>query len=160
MRGHFKSLAYGFFPVSNFSDFQFVLWYNHALYGFELLKYIETCFMVHLCFVNVLYTQKYNVFYSGYVEISVCQFYYFIQMFSCLLIFVCFFLLVTKRCSTKSSTPLSLQICLFPLEVLSVLHILNSVQFSHSVMSNLLQPHGLQHTRLPCPPPTPRACSN
>ena len=28
---------------------------------------------------------------------------------------------------------------------------LSSVQFSHSVMPNSLQPHGLQHTRLPCP---------
>ena len=37
---------------------------------------------------------------------------------------------------------------------------LNSVQFSHSVMSNSLQPHGLQHTRLPCPSPTPKTCSN
>ena len=27
-------------------------------------------------------------------------------------------------------------------------------------MSNSLQPHGLQHTRLPCLSPTPRACSN
>ena len=27
-------------------------------------------------------------------------------------------------------------------------------------MSNSLQPHGLQHTRLPCPSPTPRADSN
>ena len=27
-------------------------------------------------------------------------------------------------------------------------------------MSNSLQPHGLQHTRLPGPSPTPRACSN
>ena len=35
-----------------------------------------------------------------------------------------------------------------------------SVQFSHSVMSNSLQPHGLQHTRLPCPSPTPRAYSD
>ena len=35
-----------------------------------------------------------------------------------------------------------------------------SVQFSCSVTSNSLQPHGLQHTRPPCPPPTPRACSN
>ena len=35
-----------------------------------------------------------------------------------------------------------------------------SVQFSHSVMSNSLRPHGLQQTRLPCPSPTPRACSN
>ena len=33
-------------------------------------------------------------------------------------------------------------------------------QFSHSVMSNSLGPHGLQHARLPCPSPTPRACSN
>ena len=36
----------------------------------------------------------------------------------------------------------------------------NSVQFSHSVTSDSLQPHGLQHTRLPCPSPTPRAYSN
>ena len=27
-------------------------------------------------------------------------------------------------------------------------------------MSDSLRPHGLQHTRLPCPSPTPRACSN
>ena len=34
------------------------------------------------------------------------------------------------------------------------------LQFSRSVMSDYLQPHGLQHTRLPCSPPTPRDCSN
>ena len=34
------------------------------------------------------------------------------------------------------------------------------VQFSHSVMSDSLWPHGLQHARLPCPSPTPGACSN
>ena len=34
------------------------------------------------------------------------------------------------------------------------------VQFSHAVVSNSLWPHGLQHTRLPCPSPTPGACSN
>ena len=33
-------------------------------------------------------------------------------------------------------------------------------QFSCSVLSNSLRPHGLQHTRLPCPSPTPRAYSN
>ena len=33
-------------------------------------------------------------------------------------------------------------------------------QFSLSVTSNSLQPHGLQHPRLPCPSPTPWACSN
>ena len=35
-----------------------------------------------------------------------------------------------------------------------------SVQFSHSVVSDSLRPHGLQHARLPCPSPTPGACSN
>ena len=32
--------------------------------------------------------------------------------------------------------------------------------FSHWVLFNNLWPHGLQHTRLPCPSPSPRACSN
>ena len=32
--------------------------------------------------------------------------------------------------------------------------------FSHSVVSNPLQPHGLQHARLPCPSLSARACSN
>ena len=31
----------------------------------------------------------------------------------------------------------------------------NTVQFSCSVMSNSLEPHGLQHASLPCPSPTP-----
>ena len=35
-----------------------------------------------------------------------------------------------------------------------------SVQFSHSFVSDSLRPHGLQHARLPCPSPTPRAYSN
>ena len=33
-------------------------------------------------------------------------------------------------------------------------------QFSCSVMSDSLRPHGLQHSRLPCPSPTPGAYSN
>ena len=36
----------------------------------------------------------------------------------------------------------------------------SSVHFSHSVMFNALRPHELQHTRLPSPLPTIRACSN
>ena len=36
----------------------------------------------------------------------------------------------------------------------------SSVQFSHSVRSNSLQPQGLPHARFPCPSPTPGACSN
>ena len=36
----------------------------------------------------------------------------------------------------------------------------SSVHFSHSVVSNSLWSHGLQHTWHHCPSPTPRACSN
>ena len=32
--------------------------------------------------------------------------------------------------------------------------------FSYSIMSNSLQPHGLQHARLPCLSPTPGTCAN
>ena len=41
-----------------------------------------------------------------------------------------------------------------------VLYVYSSVQFSRSVVSDSLQPHGLQHARPPCPSPTPRAYSN
>ena len=37
---------------------------------------------------------------------------------------------------------------------------LSSVQFSLSVVSDSLRPHGLQHARPPCPSPTPGAYSN
>ena len=38
--------------------------------------------------------------------------------------------------------------------------IISSVQFSHSVVSNSLRPHELQHARIPCTSPVPRACPN
>ena len=36
----------------------------------------------------------------------------------------------------------------------------SSLQFSSSVVSDSLWPHGLQNSRPPCPSPTPKACSN
>ena len=50
--------------------------------------------------------------------------------------------------------------CLFPgLYIDMLLHVniykFSSLQFSCSVMSNSLRPHELQHTRPPCPSPTP-----
>ena len=36
----------------------------------------------------------------------------------------------------------------------------SSIQFSHSVLSDSLQPHTPQHARPPCPSPTPRVYSN
>ena len=60
-----------------------------------------------------------------------------------------------------------LLILVYPFELIRVTHFLNfsfqkpnSVQFSRLVVSDSLRPHGLQHARLPCPSPTPRACSN
>ena len=45
------------------------------------------------------------------------------------------------------------------LKYYSISTIFQLLLFSRSVMSNSLWPHGLQHTRIPCPLPTPRACS-
>ena len=42
----------------------------------------------------------------------------------------------------------------------TIFHLPASVQISHSIMSDSLQTHGLQHIILPCPSPTPGACSN
>ena len=33
-----------------------------------------------------------------------------------------------------------------------------ALMLTFSVVSDSLQPHGLQHTRLPCPSPSPRVC--
>ena len=42
----------------------------------------------------------------------------------------------------------------------SLLFQFSTVQFSHSVVSNSLGLHGLQHARLPSPLPSPRVCWN
>ena len=44
--------------------------------------------------------------------------------------------------------------------LLSIFSLLNTVQFSCSVVSDSLRPHGLQHVRPPCPSPTLRVYSN
>ena len=41
-----------------------------------------------------------------------------------------------------------------------IITLCGSVQFSSSVMSDPLQPHGPQNARLPCPAPTPGVYSN
>ena len=46
------------------------------------------------------------------------------------------------------------------LTMLKPLTVFSSVRFRHSVVSNSLWPHGLQHARLLCPSPTPRVYSN
>ena len=65
--------------------------------------------------------------------------------------------------SAKSSHPFLLPLVqksvLYIWISLAVLHTESSVQFTHSVVSDSLWPHELQHTRPPCPSPTPRVHS-
>jgi len=61
---------------------------------------------------------------------------------------MCIIFLSEYHAKTMSETSIWIQVLLF------------NHQFSHSVVSNSLRPHGLQHTRLPCLSPTPGACSN
>ena len=44
--------------------------------------------------------------------------------------------------------------------MLNVDYEINVIQFSHSVVSDSLRPHELQHARPPCPSPTPGVHSN
>ena len=50
--------------------------------------------------------------------------------------------------------------CPFPRALITCLPPNSSVQFSRSVVSNSIWPHGLQHARPPCPSPTPGVYSN
>ena len=68
-----------------------------------------------------------------------------------------FFLLL----SLKTHSPIMAMLFLsnkinnyFPISANS-LYSYSTVQFSHSVLSDSLRPHGLQNARLPCPSPTP-----
>ena len=64
------------------------------------------------------------------------------------------YILLLSKCIHSFPTYFSYSIFCFNILPVSV------SQFSRSVVSNSLQPHGLQHARLPCPSPTPRTCSN
>ena len=61
-----------------------------------------------------------------------------------------------------SISSLRISACVVYYSILGIVLVtwLISGQFSCSVVSDSLWPHGLQCARLPCPSPTPRACSN
>ena len=68
-------------------------------------------------------------------------------------------ILITKSCIWESKTAhkREMKISLWKEQTRPIL---SSVQFSHSVMSDSLWSHRLQHTRPLCPSPTPRVYSN
>ena len=69
---------------------------------------------------------------------------------------------VHKRNPCHQQSALWVYTGISPTRVLPSTNLISSVQvqFSLSVMSNSLQPHGLQHARLPSKLPSPGACSN
>ena len=50
-------------------------------------------------------------------------------------------------------------VCVF-IHIIHIHHYTHMTEFSHSVMSDFLLPHGLQHARPPCPSPTPGVYPN
>ena len=80
----------------------------------------------------------------------------------CICAYVCKYLkrslgMVDKKIKGKEiwmNTEIFLFICCVPLWITL------SVQFSCSVVSDSLRPHGMQHARPACPSPTPGVCSN
>ena len=60
----------------------------------------------------------------------------------------------------KASGSDGISVALFKILKDDAVKVLHSVQFSHSVVSDSLQPHESQHTRPPCPSPTPRVHSD
>ena len=66
-------------------------------------------------------------------------------------------LIIISRCWISSNAFL---LCISTTIHLFLFNMLISIQFSHSVVSNCLWPHGLHHARLPCPSPTPGVYSN
>ena len=65
-----------------------------------------------------------------------------------------------RALASESVLPMNIQ-SWFPLGLTGLISLLSSsVQFSCSVVFDSLWPHGLQHSRPPCPSPTPGDCSN
>ena len=66
----------------------------------------------------------------------------------------------TKQEQTKSNSTLKISSIRINGKIWSDRHTISSVQFSHSIMSDSLRPHELQHARPPCPFPTPAVHSD
>jgi len=64
----------------------------------------------------------------------------------------------TELCTHNIST--SLHVRNTSISIFKTFLYCSSIQFSHSVVSDSLWPHGLQHARFPWPSPISEACSN
>ena len=107
---------------------------------FNLLRLICTVF--HSGCINLYLHQQCTSVFSASLETITFFFYIMIILTTVrwyiIVVLICMFLII--------SDVEHLFICLFDV----CMYGFSLVQFSHSAMSNSLQPHGLQHTRPPC----------
>ena len=73
---------------------------------------------------------------------------------------LCLYLFRLQLWSSEISTSLKFYIILIWLRKFYIKVRHQSIQFTRSVVSDSLRPHELQHSRPPCPSPTPRVHSN
>ena len=86
------------------------------------------------------------------------SFFFLAERYASVCVCVCVCVCARARAHAHTTSYLSIHLST-DIEVASMSRF-SSVQFSCSVVSNYLQPHGLQHTRPPCPSPTPEVYSN
>ena len=78
-----------------------------------------------------------------------------IEVYTYVYAFKCY---VDVKDKYKNTCKVIFSVCVYFIYI--YIYISIPVQFSRSVVSNILQPHGLQHARPPCPPPTPGVYPN
>ena len=65
-----------------------------------------------------------------------------------------------RGCNTEATTDQLVILKIYLISLVSQFSHIKKIQFSRSVVPNTLRPHGLQHTRPPCPSPTHQVYSN
>ena len=83
--------------------------------------------------------------------------YFFVIFFACVYLTRSYLYITNEACFNLVHPYFFVPGWVFILNYKNVSHISS---FSHSVISNFLRPHGLQHARLLCPSLTPGACSH
>ena len=138
------------------------LWFRYfVIFSISLLKFsfcscvIPWCQLISMIIIlNSLSDKSFiSISLNPFSEVLSCSFAW--NLFLCLPLISPFWFYALDKTSTSFKVK-ELVLCRSE----GVILCKRSVQFSCSVISDSLRPHGLQHARLPCPSPTTGACSN